>query len=97
MRTCNRKPYLSAAEVNRDTWFSVKVGVSWSELAPEDVDDAGIDVPKLDEILDSVLKLAPMLAVPVMDDGLNVWGVLNGLRECAGGSGLNAILDESAT
>lgn len=56
---------------------------------------AGSDEPMVDDRLDNVVNEVTMFVVPVIDDGLNVCGVLNGLRECVAGSGLKAILDGS--
>lgn len=58
---------------------------------------AGNVVPKFVDKLVNVLNVVPILAVPVIDDGLNVCGVLNGLREWVAGSGLKAMRVESAS
>lgn len=60
----------------------------------DDVAAGNVD-PKFVDKLVNVLNVVPIFAVPVIDDGLNVCGVLNGLRECGAGSGLKAIRVES--
>lgn len=85
----------SAAAVRRDIWFSVSAGESCNCVTPDEVEVAGSDEPMVDDRLDNVVNEVTMFVVPVIDDGLNVCGVLNGLRECVAGSGLKAILDGS--
>lgn len=88
--------YRSAATVNRITWASVNVGVNWIELVGVDATpDAPSALPIFDDMLPSVLNVVPMLAVPVIEDGLYVGIEWNGLRDCVTGSGLNSALDVS--
>lgn len=61
----------------------------------DDVAAIGKVLLKLDDILDNVLNDGPVVVAPVIDDGLNDCGMLYGLRECVGGSGLNATFGES--
>lgn len=46
-------------------------------------------------MLDNVLNAGPVVDAPVIDDGLNDCGILYGLREWVGGSGLNVTFGES--
>lgn len=79
--------YLSAALVRRITWSSVNVGVNWIELVG--TPEALIELPIWDDILPIVLNVEPIVAVPLIEDGLYVGIGWNGLRDCVTGSGLN--------
>lgn len=49
-----------------------------------------------DEILPIVLNVEPIVAAPLIDDGLYVGIGWNGLRDCVTGSGLNSTRVESS-
>lgn len=87
--------YCWAAIVIRATWASVKDGLNWIVLELVDAELAPNALPIFDDILPNGLKLEPILALPVIDDGLNVGGALNGLCDWVTGSGLKSIREES--
>lgn len=84
--------YLSAARVSRITCSSVSDGVNWIELVG--VPEAA--APIFDDILPIVLNVEPIVAAPLIDDGLYVGIGWNGLRDCVTGSGLNSTRADSA-
>lgn len=49
-----------------------------------------IELPMCDEILPIVLNVEPIVAAPLIEDGLYVGIGWNGLRDCVTGSGLNS-------
>lgn len=59
-------------------------------------DDEPIDTPMFDDMLPIELNAEPILALPLIDDGLYVATGWNGLRDCVTGSGLKSTRDESA-
>lgn len=58
----------SAARVKRITWSSERLGVSWSVF--DGTDDEPIDAPMFDDMLPIELNAEPILALPLIDDGL---------------------------
>ena len=60
-----------------------------------DTDAAPNELPIFDEILPIVLNVEPIVAAPLIDDGLYVGIGWNGLRDCVTGSGLNSTRVES--
>lgn len=80
--------------VRRVTCSSDRVGVSCMELVGV-VNVVFNELPRFDEILPIVLNVEPMLAAPLIDDGLYVGIGWNGLRDCVTGSGLNSTCVES--
>lgn len=53
------------------------------------------ELPMFDDILPIVLNVDPIVAAPLIDDGLYVGIGWNGLRDCVTGSGLNSTRDVS--
>lgn len=56
---------------------------------------APIELPICDDILPIVLKVDPIVAAPLIEDGLYVGIGWNGLRDCVTGSGLNSVRVDS--
>lgn len=77
------------------TWSSDSVGVNCIELVGDDTDPDAVPSapPMFDDILPIVLNAEPIVAAPLIDDGLYVGIGWNGLRDCVTGSGLNSTRD----